>query len=84
MIYAVPQQSSRGVTGCSGSQAGPADCWFQLLIAVFDSLKGISASMSTKLLRLIRRRLLRLIVTLAGGRVGSEKQHFLDGGQKSF
>lgn len=41
--------------------------WFQLLIAVFDSLKGISASMSTKSLRLIRRRLLRRIVTLAGG-----------------
>lgn len=62
-------------------QAGPADCWpkkwFQLLIAVFDSLKGISASMSTKSLRLIRRRLLRLIVTLAGGRVGSEKATFL-------
>lgn len=57
------------------------DCWpkkwFQLLIAVFDSLKGISASMSTKSLRLIRRRLLRLIVTLAGGPAGNEKATFL-------
>lgn len=70
--------ATTGTTGCW--QAGPADCWpnnwFQLLITMFDSLKGTSTPMSTKLLCLIRRCLLRLTVTLAGSQA-AKKATFL-------